>query len=240
MTQAERGAPHVPSRAGSGQPRVTTAVVAVSSGPGLADLFSALRVQGIVSGGQTLNPSTAELLDVVEHVNADQVVILPNNSNIIPVAEQIDALTSKVVKVVATRTMPQALAALISYDPEADAVENVASMSMAADAVRTGEVTQAVRSSRSDVGPVSEGDWIGIVKGDGIAVVGTDPLDVCSRLVDQLLGDDGELVTIITGIDADDQVVASLLSALRDRTLAPEVEVHHGGQPLYPYLFGVE
>lgn len=240
MAKPVSGEIHVSSRAGSGQPRVTTAIVAVSSGPGLADLFSALRVQGIVSGGQTLNPSTAELLDVVEHVNADQVVILPNNSNIIPVAEQIDSLTTKVVKVVATRTMPQALAALISYDPEADAVDNVASMSTAADAVRTGEVTQAVRSSRSDVGPVAEGDWIGIVKGDGIAVVGTDPLDVCLRLVDNLLEDGGELVTIITGIDADGEVVASLRSALGERALAPEVEVHDGGQPLYPYLFGVE
>ncbi len=115
---------HVPTRAGAGLPPVTTAVVAVCSGQGLAELFAQLKVQGIVTGGQTLNPSTAELLDTVEHVNADQVVILPNNKNIIPVAEQVDELTSKTVVVIPTRTMPEALAALVVYDPEADAADN--------------------------------------------------------------------------------------------------------------------
>ncbi|MET0909321.1 MAG: DAK2 domain-containing protein, partial [Ilumatobacteraceae bacterium] len=115
-------------RAGGGLPPVTTAVVAVCSGDGLVELFAQLGVQGVVTGGQTMNPSTAELLDTVEHVNADQVVILPNNKNIIPVAEQIDALTSKTVVVVPTRTMPEALAALVVYDPEAPAAENAAEM----------------------------------------------------------------------------------------------------------------
>jgi DAK2 domain fusion protein YloV len=243
--EAEMSAPdgataHVPSRAGAGQPRVTTAIVAVSSGPGLDDLFSALRVQGIVSGGQTLNPSTAELLDVVEHVNADQVVILPNNSNIIPVAEQIDGLTSKRVVVVPTRTMPQALAALITYDPESDAETNAHSMGAAANEVRTGEVTTAVRDSRSDVGPVTEGDWIGIVKGDGIAVIGITAEDVCLRLLDHLLADGGELITVVTGADADQAVIDRVLAELGTRAPSVDVEVHHGGQPLYPFLFGVE
>ena len=129
------------------------AVVAVCSGDGLAELFSNLRVQGIVSGGQTLNPSTAELLDTVEHVNAQQVVILPNNKNIIPVAQQVDALTTKTVLVVPTRTMPEALAALIVYDPEAPADENAAAMEHAIESVATGEVTQAIRDSSSDAGP---------------------------------------------------------------------------------------
>ena len=105
---------------GAGLPSVTTAVVAVCSGEGLVELFAQLGVQGVVTGGQTMNPSTAELLDTVEHVNAHQVVILPNNKNIIPVAEQIDALTSKHVVVVPTRSMPEALAALVVYDPVAE------------------------------------------------------------------------------------------------------------------------
>lgn len=231
---------HVGIRPGAGQPRVTTAVVAVSSGPGLDELFAALRVQGIVAGGQTLNPSTAELLDVVEHVNADQVIILPNNSNIIPVAEQIDALTNKTVVVVPTRTMPEALAALIGYDPESDAPANARMMGASAASVTTGEVTVAVRASRTDVGEVAAGDWIGIVKGDGIAVIGQEPLDVCERLLDHLLADGGELVTIVTGADADDAVVAKLTASLEGRTPSIEVEAHRGGQPLYPYLFGVE
>ena len=241
---AHRGAEfhghHVPSRAGAGLPPVTTAVVAVCSGDGLAELFSNLKVQGIVTGGQTLNPSTAELLDVVEHVNADQVVILPNNKNIIPVAEQVDALTSKSVVVVPTRTMPEALAALIVYDPEAEALENAAEMNDAIEAVRTGEVTQAVRDSNSEVGPIATGDWMGIVKGDGIVAVAADLVTASQRLLEQLIGDDGELLTIITGADAEPTTTAAIEGWLADQHPDLQVETHRGDQPLYPYLFGVE
>ncbi|MFP5486724.1 MAG: DAK2 domain-containing protein, partial [Acidimicrobiia bacterium] len=238
--EAEMHGGHVPSRAGAGLSPVTTAVVAVCSGDGLAELFANLKVQGIVTGGQTLNPSTAELLDVVEHVNADQVVILPNNKNIIPVAEQVDALTSKSVVVVPTRTMPEALAALIVYDPEAGADENAGEMGEAIEAVRTGEVTQAVRDSNSDVGPIATGDWMGIVRGDGIVAVAADVLTVSQRLLEQLIGDDGELLTIITGADADPATTAALEGWLADHHADVQVELHRGGQPLYPYLFGVE
>ena len=238
--EAELRGGHVPSRAGAGLSPVTTAVVAVCSGDGLAELFANLKVQGIVTGGQTLNPSTAELLDVVEHVNADQVVILPNNKNIIPVAEQVDALTSKSVVVVPTRTMPEALAALIVYDPEAEATENAAEMNEAIEEVRTGEITQAVRGSNSDVGPIATGDWIGIVRGDGIVAVAADVLTASQRLLEQLIGDDGELLTIITGTDADPAITASIEGWLADEHADVQIELHRGGQPLYPYLFGVE
>ncbi|MGA1439621.1 MAG: DAK2 domain-containing protein [Ilumatobacteraceae bacterium] len=238
--EAEMHGVSVPVRAGAGLPPVTTAVVAVCSGDGLAELFSNLRVQGIVTGGQTLNPSTAELLDVVEHVNADQVVVLPNNKNIIPVAEQLDALSAKRVVVVPTRSMPEALAALVVYDPESDAELNEAAMSEAIGSVRTGEVTQAVRDAASDVGPVRTGDWIGIVSGDGIVAVGDDLAEVTHALVSGLIGDDGELLTILTGADADPTSTSELQAWLADEHDDVEVEVHHGGQPLYPYLFGVE
>lgn len=230
----------VASRPGAGLPLVTTAVVAVCSGEGLAELFANLGVQGIVTGGQTLNPSTAELLDTVEHVNADQVVILPNNKNIIPVAEQVDALTSKRVTVVPTRTMPEALAALVVYDPEASVGDNAAEMSEAAESVATGEVTRAVRDSKSAVGPITTGDWMGIVKGDGIAAVGGSALAVSQQLLEQLIGDDGELLTIITGADATADVTTAIQGWLSDQHADVQVEVHSGGQPLYPYLFGVE
>ena len=230
----------VPSRAGAGLRSVTTAVVAVCSGDGLAELFSNLKVQGIVTGGQTLNPSTAELLDTVEHVNADQVVILPNNKNIIPVAEQVNALTTKTVIVVPTRTMPEALAALIVYDPEADAAENAEEMNEAIDSVATGEVTQAVRASNSDVGPIARGDWMGIVKGDGIASVAGTALEAATQLLDILLSDHGELLTIILGADADPATTAEIQSWMAGEHGEIQVELHQGGQPLYPYLFGVE
>jgi DAK2 domain fusion protein YloV len=230
----------ITSRAGAGQPPVTTAVVAVCSGDGLAELFSNLRVQGIVSGGQTLNPSTAELLDTVEHVNAQQVVILPNNKNIIPVAEQVDALTTKTVLVVPTRTMPEALAALIVYDPEAPADENAAEMQEAIEGVATGEVTQAIRDSSSEAGPITAGDWIGIVRGDGIVTVGGSVEIASTALLDHLLTPDRELLTIITGTGAEPATTAALESWLDEHRPDVQVEIHKGGQPLYPYLFGVE
>ncbi len=226
-------------RAGAGLPPVTTAVVAVCSGDGLAELFANLRVQGIVAGGQTLNPSTAELLDVVEHVNADQVVILPNNKNIIPVAEQVGALTTKTVIVVPTRTMPEALAALVTYDPEASAQTNAAEMTEAAESVATGEVTQAVRASNSDAGPIVAGDWMGIVRGDGIVAVASTCLDVCTTMLPELL-DGRELLTIITGVDATRDLTDSLEAWVAAEYPDVDVEVHRGGQPLYPYLFGAE
>jgi hypothetical protein len=236
-----RGEDHVATRAGAGLPPVTTAVVAVCSGDGLAELFSNLGVQGIVTGGQTLNPSTAELLDTVEHVNADQVVILPNNKNIIPVAEQVGALTSKSVAVVPTRTMPEALAALVVYDPEAGVDANVGEMNEAIDAVRTGEVTQAVRASTSEVGPIAAGDWMGIVRGDGIVAVSRELLPAVQQLLGHLLADDdGELLTVITGSDADRAVTTRVEAWLADEHPDVQVEIHRGGQPLYPYLFGVE
>src|SRR5262249_51801237 len=142
----------VPVRTGAtaaGMPPVTCAVVAVSSGDGLTELFAQLGVQGVVTGGQTLNPSTAELLDAVEHVNTHQVIVLPNNTTNIPVAEQIDGLPTKPVVVVPPRSMPEALAALVVSDPEAGADVNGEEMGEAADAVATGEVTQAVRDSGS-------------------------------------------------------------------------------------------
>jgi hypothetical protein len=227
-------------RAGAGLPPVTCAVVAVSSGDGLGELFWQLGVQGVVTGGQTLNPSTAELLAAVEAVNAQQVVVLPNNKNIIPVAEQIDALTSKRVVVVPTRSMPEALAALVVYDPEAEVEANGVEMTEAAESVATGEVTQAVRATNSDVGPIGEGDWIGLVRGDGIVAVSGTLDGAIQSLLEQLVTDSSEIVTVVEGTDASagstDLVRAWLEANRPDAT----VEVHRGGQPLYPYLFGVE
>ena len=228
------------TRDGAGLPRVTTAVVAVCSGDGLAELFSNLRVQGIVTGGQTLNPSTAELLETVDRVNADQVIILPNNKNIIPVAEQVDALSERNVVVVPTVSMPEALAALVVYDPESDADENAAEMVEAIASVTTGEVTRAVRASRSDVGEIAEGDWIGITRGEGIASVSPDVVGATLALVDRLLADGAELLTVITGADATTAVTAEIEGHIAAVHPEVQVEVHRGGQPLYPYLFGAE
>ena len=177
---------------------------------------------------------------MVEHVNADQVVILPNNKNIIPVAEQVDALTSKSVVVVPSRTMPEALAALIVYDPEASVEQNAAEMCDAIASIATGEVTQAVRDSNSDAGPIAAGDWMGLVRGDGIVAVGKSAVEVSTKLLDQLIDPDRELLTIITGADAAPADLAAIEGWVADQRADVQVEVHRGGQPLYPFLFGVE
>jgi uncharacterized protein len=221
-------------------PHVTCAVVAVASGGGLVELFGNLGVQGVVTGGQTLNPSTAELLAAVEAVNSQQVVVLPNNKNIIPVAEQLQGLTTKHVVVVPTRSMPEALASLVVYDPEADAATNAAEMTEAADSVATGEITRAVRDTASPVGAITTGDWIGIVRGDGIVAVSGSVEGAAITLLEHLVTPGREIVTIVTGSDATAKHTEALVTWLDEQRPQVEVEVHRGGQPLYPYLFGVE
>ena len=238
--EAQMGAAAKRPSAVSALPAVECAVVAICSGDGLAELFGQMGVQGVVTGGQTLNPSTAELLDAVEHMNSQQVIILPNNKNIIPVANQVNALTKKEVRVVPTCSMPEALAALVSYDPEADVDSNCEAMSDAAKAVVTGEVTQAVRDTNTDAGPVANGDWIGLVRGDGVVAIGSTMVLAATQLLDQLLSGNGELLTVITGNLATTRSTEEILAYMADKHPGVEVEVHPGGQPLYPFLFGVE
>ena len=221
-------------------PAVNCAVIAICSGDGLAELFGQMGVQGVVTGGQTMNPSTEELLDAVEHMNSQHVVILPNNKNIIPVANQVNALTKKTVHVVPTCSMPEALAALVFYDPESTSELNAAAMSDAAAAVATGEVTQAVRDTNSDAGAVKAGDWIGLVRGDGLVAIGGTMVAASCSLLDKLVTPGRELMTIITGDLATARATEEIVAYIADNFDGVEVEVHAGGQPLYPYLFGVE
>ena len=187
-----------------------------------------------------MNPSTQELLDAVEHMNATQVVILPNNKNIIPVANKLDGLTKKDVRVVPTCSMPEALAALVAYDPEASAEHNGSQMSRAANSVATGEITQAVRDTNSDAGQVQIGDFIGLVRGDGVVAVAKNLETACHDLLAKLITPGRELLTIISGEGSTYQSTESLVSHVA--SVHPQItcEVHVGGQPLYPYLFGVE
>jgi DAK2 domain fusion protein YloV len=240
MTQSMSGSMSARPSAVALLPAVNCAVIAVCSGDGLAELFGQLGVQGVVTGGQTMNPSTAELLDAVEHMNAGNVVILPNNKNIIPVANQIDALTSKTVHVVPTCSMPEGLAALVFYDPEATAEANAEAMTGAAEAVATGEVTQAVRSTNTEAGSVNEGDWIGLVRGDGVVAIGDSAVSAAKKLLDALLTADRELLTVIAGDGAHARMVEEVVGHVAERHPTVDVEVHQGGQPLYPFLFGVE
>jgi len=235
-----------PARVGHGGqhssslPPVTCAVVAVASGDGIAELFGQLGVHGVVSGGQSLNPSTAELLDAVERMNANQIVLLPNNKNIIPVANQVGDLTKKDVRVVPSCSMPEALASLVVYDPEASAEHNAREMSAAAASVATGEITQAVRDTDSDAGSITTGDWIGIVRGDGIVAIGGTWRAATTQLLDHLVSPERGILTVRVGAGATTEMTAELSAWMAEHHPGITVEVHHGGQPLYPYLFGVE
>ena len=218
---------------------VPTAVVAVATGEGIRRIFYSLGVQGIVTGGQTMNPSTAQLLEAVEAAPADEVVILPNNKNIIPVAEQVDAQTSKNVLVVPTRGVAEGFAALLAYDPQSDGVDNAKGMADAAASVVAGEVTQAVRDSTCELGPIRQGDFLGICR-DGILAVAPSLDDACTDLLDRLIADRHEIVTIIEGEGASTASTRHVEVWLHEHHPGLSTEVHHGGQPLYPYLFGIE
>jgi len=216
----------------------TTDVVAVVTGDGVGRIFRSLGVHHLVPGGQSMNPSTAEILAVVDALESEQVVILPNNKNIRPVAEQVDELSAKAVRVVPTESIVEGFAALLAYDPASEAESNVRAMTASASRVLPGEVTRAVRDTLTDAGPVRKGDWIGLSR-DGVVSIADSPSGAACGLLARLV-DDRELVTVIEGEDATPQETRRITVWLNDECPEMAVEVHHGGQPLYPYLFGVE
>ncbi len=220
-------------------PTVPTAVVAVGAGSGVVAILKSMGVQAVVAGGQSMNPSTAELLAAVESVSAPEVIILPNNKNITAVARQVSEQTSRTVEVVATASVTEALAGLMAYDPQATASVNAASMTEAFRAVVSGEVTKAVRDATSDAGPITQGDWLGICQA-GIQAVDSSMVVAATGLLAAIVDEDHELLTVITGEDADHYTTAMIESWITRNHPDVEVEVHHGGQPLYPYFFGLE
>jgi uncharacterized protein len=225
--------------AGKPAPAVTTAVVAVGVGEGIRRLLTSLGVQQVVAGGQSMNPSTAQILEAVEASNADAVVVLPNNKNIVPVAKQVDQLTTKHVHVVPTHGVPEALAALVEYDPNAEAGENANAMQAALDRVRTGEITQAVRDAAVEGTDVHAGDWIALTR-DGLVAATSSPASAVEKLLEKLVDDDSEIVTVLVGCEAPANETQRIREHIEFAFPHVEVEFHDGGQPLYPYLVGVE
>jgi len=216
-----------------------TAVVAVGAGAGVARILRSLGATRVVSGGRSANPSTAEILAAVEEVDAAEVVLLTNDKNVVAVADQVSALTSKVVHVVPTRSVSEGFAALTGYDPGARGAGNAKSMSAAAASVVAGEVTHAVRDASTEAGAVSEGDWLGLAA-DRIVVVEADLAKALCALLDHLVDTDHELVTLLEGETADAGVTATATAWLTEHRPGAEVEVHRGGQPLSAYLVSSE
>jgi DAK2 domain fusion protein YloV len=223
-----------------GGDRVRTAVVAVGAGGGIDGILRSLGVQVVVAGGQSMNPSTAQILDAIESTRSDEVVVLPNNKNVVPVAEQAVLLSSKPARVVPTRSVAEALAALLAYDPAQGAEANAEALVEAASRVAWGEVTQAVRSApRTPAGAVAEGDWLGVDHG-AVAVVEPALGAAACRLLERLVDGDHEVVTVIEGDGATAEATAEIRAWLAEHRPEAAVEVHAGGQPLAAYLFSVE
>ena len=222
----------------SGEP-VRTAVVAVSAGAGVRRIFESLGVRAVIAGGQTMNPSTEHFVQAVEQLEASEIVLLPNNKNIVPVAERVDDCTDSSVRVVPTAGISEGIAALMAYDPSASAEQNQSAMADAASEVVTGEVTQAVRDTESELGSIAAGQWLGLDRG-GLRVVAASATQAATDLLGLLIDDSHELVTVICGVDATEAEAREVVDWLAEHHPAVEAEVHQGGQPLYPFYFGVE
>ncbi len=223
----------------SDEPAPPTAIVAVVVGEGVARIFRSLGVRTLVKGGQSMNPSTAELVEAAKSTGSAEVVILPNNKNIRPVAEQVGALVDFPVTVVPTNSIVEGFAALIAYDPSASAAENAKEMSDAASRVIAAEITQAVRDTTTDAGEVHVGDWIGLT-GKGVVSIAESVSSAANRLFEKLMTPEHELITIIEGEGATQANTRRITEFLHEKYPDVEVETHPGGQPLYPYLFGIE
>ena len=224
------------------EPKKPLGFVAVAAGDGEADILKSLGVDVVVSGGQTMNPSTADILDAVARANAESVIVLPDNGNIRMAAEAAAAASEDVkVVVVPTKTVPQAFAAMFAVDTEASAEENVEAMTEAIGEIRDGEVTHAVRDSQAaDGSPIHAGDVMGIECG-AITVVGSSveqvTLDLIARMQE---AEEGDTLTILAGSEMDDAAFKALCDRIEEAQPDLELDAHRGGQPLYPVIFSIE
>jgi DAK2 domain fusion protein YloV len=220
-------------------PAPTTAVVAVVVGEGVGRIFHSLGVRQLVLGGQSMNPSTSDLVDAVLASESSQIVLLPNNKNVRPVAEQVAGLVEQHVGVVPTNSIVEGFAALLAYDPDASLEQNLTAMKASACNVVAGEVTQAVRDTTTDAGEVHVGDWIGL-GASGVMSIADSIAAASNQLLAQLVRPEHELLTIIEGDGSSAANTRRVTEFLAEVYPQISVEVHHGGQPLYPYYFGLE
>ncbi len=220
-------------------PAVDMAIIAVVSGDGLTEVFRSLGAAAIVTGGQTMNPSTKDLLQAVESVISDKVIILPNNKNIVLAAEQVQSLTTKSVEVVPTETIPQGVAALLALDYEADFKTNAQIMKRANAAVKSIEITRAVRSAQLGGLKIKKKQAIGFLDGDLVAV-GDSIIDVLNEVLARLNLDKAEVVTIYYGADTEQTEAEQVSDVIRQQHTQLQIEIIHGGQLHYNYIVSVE
>lgn len=222
------------------EPKKPFGFVAVSVGEGLNDIFKDLGVDHIIEGGQTMNPSTEDVLDAISKVNAETVFVFPNNKNIILAANQAAEIEEeKQVIVIPTKTIPQGISALISFDETATAEANQAGMEDAITAVKSGQVTYAVRDTSIDGKEIKTGDYMGIDDA-GIQAVGQDITEVVKDLIGAMADEDSELLSIYYGSDVEEEKANALVEAVQAAYPDFEVEAHAGGQPIYYYILSLE
>lgn len=221
------------------QPLADFGVVAIASGDGIADLFKSLGVTYVLSGGQTMNPSTNDILEAIKAAHAKNVVVLPNNSNIFMAADTAATEADVAVAIVKSRTVNQGLTSMLAYNPERTLADNAADMTAALANVVSGQVTQSIRNSTIGGLEIHDGDWIGIIDGD-IKIATDDRLAATKQMIAAMLDEDSEIVTLIVGQDGTTDEAEALGAEIEDQYPEVEVEIHAGGQPLYPYLVSVE
>ena len=215
------------------------AIIAVVAGDGLADIFKAQGVDYIISGGQTMNPSTEDFVKAVEELNARNIIILPNNKNILMAAQSAAEVIDQPAAVVETKTIPQGLTSLLAFDESKSIEENYERMSASLGDVVSGSVTTAVRDTTIDGLEIHENDNLGMVDGK-IVVSNPDMMETLEETFAHMLDEDSEIVTIYVGEDGSEELANELAQVLAEKYEDVEVEIHQGGQPVYPYLFSVE
>lgn len=240
IANAEKTAKEQEEQAKKDEPKKKYGFISVSAGEGLSEIFKSLGVDYIIEGGQTMNPSTEDMLNAIDKVNAENVFIFPNNSNIILAANQAQSIVEdKNIIVIPTKTIPQGISALIAYSEEASPEENTEAMTEEIANIKSGSVTYAVRDTEIDDKTIKQGDIMGI--GDKtILSVGQNIQDVTKDMIEQLAGDDAELISIYYGSDVTEEDANALAKAVEAVYPDVDVEVNYGGQPIYYYILSVE
>jgi dihydroxyacetone kinase-like predicted kinase len=231
---------HSTAQAGSQTEVKPYGFVAVAMGSGITEILTSVGVDIVLSGGQTMNPSTEDLVNAVNRIHAKTVYILPNNSNIILAAQQAKELVEgKQLIVIPTKSVPQGLSAILAFQEQAGPDENTEEMTAAIQHVKSGQVTCAVRDTNMDGIEIKQGYFIGIE--DGI-IVSSEPglMEASKKLLKEMIEEGSEIVTILSGEDAKEDDIEELDSFIREMYPEVEIELHPGGQPLYPYIFSVE
>lgn len=218
---------------------VETAIITISMGEGISEIFKSMGATHIISGGQTMNPSTEDIVKVIEQSKCKRAIILPNNKNILMASEQAASIVDAEAVVIPTKTIPQGISALFQYDVDATLEENKAQMADSVNNVKSGSLTYAVRDTKIDGVEIKKDAFMGLIE-DKIVSSQSDQLTTVTELLNEMLAEDSEILTVIIGQDAEQEVTDNMINWIEEQYPDVEVEVHEGGQPIYQYFFSVE